>query len=74
MCLATPVKVIELLTENTALVEKGGVRFSVSTLLFPSLELGNYVLVHAGFIIQEIDTVEAHERIEMINQLYKDNP
>lgn len=71
MCLATPVKVIEILRENTALVEKDGVSFSVSTLLFPSLELSDYVLVHAGFVIQKIDAPEAHERIEMINQLYR---
>lgn len=71
MCLATPVKVIEILNENRALVEKDGVFLSVSTLLFPSLQLGNYVLVHAGFIIQKIDDGEAFERIEMINELYK---
>lgn len=71
MCLALPVQIIEMLTENTVLVEKDKVKFSVSSHLFPALKPGDYVLVHAGFIIQKIDTVEAHERIGMINELYK---
>jgi len=71
MCLAAPVKVIEILKNGTAVVEKEDVRFSVSSNLFPELSLGEYVLVHAGFIIQKIDTVEAEERIEMIKDLYR---
>ena len=44
MCLAAPVKVLEIRDENTALVEKEGVRFAVSSALFPELKAGEYVL------------------------------
>lgn len=71
MCLASPVKVVEIPGDGTALVDKEGVSFSVSSTLFPNLCKGDYVLVHAGFIIQRIDRVEAEERIELINELYR---
>ena len=71
MCLAAPVQVLEIQENGKALVEKDGVRFAVATSLFPDLKVNDYVLVHAGFIIQKIDTVEAEERIEMINDLYR---
>lgn len=71
MCLAAPVRVIEIQDNGTAVVDKEGVRFSVSSSLFPELEPDDYVLVHAGFIIQKIDQVEAEERIELINDLYR---
>ena len=71
MCLAAPVKVIEILENGMAIVDKEGVKFSVSSNLFPELLIGDYVLVHAGFIIQKIDTIDAEERIELINELYR---
>ena len=71
MCLAAPVKIIELPGDGTAVVDKEGVKFSVSINLFPDCLVGDYVLVHAGFAIQKIDNVEAEERIDMINELYR---
>jgi len=71
MCLAAPVQIKELIGDEKAIVEKNGVRFSVSTSLYPDMKIGDYVLVHAGFIIQKIDTDEAEERIEMIDELYR---
>jgi len=71
MCLAAPVQVLEIQNDGRAIVEKDGVKFAVSTSLFPDLKVHDYVLVHAGFIIQKIDNEEAEERIEMINELYR---
>ncbi|MBI9100023.1 MAG: HypC/HybG/HupF family hydrogenase formation chaperone [Spirochaetaceae bacterium] len=71
MCLATPVRIVELGENPMVAVEKDGVNFTVSANLFPDVQIGDYVLVHAGFIIQKIDTREAQERIEMINELYR---
>lgn len=71
MCLAAPVKVMEIPSEGMAIVDKDGVTFSVSAHLYPDLSVGDYVLVHAGFIIQKIDDTEAEERIELISELYR---
>ena len=71
MCLAAPVKVIKLNKNGTVEVDKDGVLFSVSSALYPELKVNDYVLVHAGFIIQKIENEEAEERIELINDLYR---
>lgn len=73
MCLALPVKVIVINENNTVDVEKERIRFSVSALLFPEITVGDYVLVHGGFIIQKIDRDDAIERIEMIDELYRND-
>lgn len=71
MCLAAPVKIVEIREDGTALVHKEGVAFAVSYALYPDLKAGDYVLVHAGFIIQKIDEREAGERLELIDELYR---
>ena len=47
MCLAVPMKVVEIVGD-TARVEQEGVSRKVRIDLLPGVELGDYVLVHAG--------------------------
>ncbi len=67
MCLALPLKVVSL-SENTAMVERAGVRFEVDTRLVNDLSPGDYVLVHAGFAIQKVDQQDVAEIINLIGQ------
>lgn len=54
MCLAIPAKVIEL--NNThAEVDIMGIRKKVNILLMDELNIGDKVMVHAGFAISKID-------------------
>ena len=56
MCLAIPGKLIELNeTEQKAVIDFNGLHKSGSTMLMPEVAVGDYVLVHAGFIIQIMD-------------------
>ena len=49
MCIAAPAKVVELdKDEKVAFVEFGGVKQRAKIDLMPDIELGDYVLVHAG--------------------------
>jgi hydrogenase expression/formation protein HypC len=59
MCLAVPMKVIEI-DGNEAKVEVGGTMRTVSLdIIDPPPEVGDYVIVHAGFVINIIDEEEA---------------
>jgi len=55
MCLAIPYRIIELLDDNRAFASTGNVKAEVRTDLVKDLEVGDPVLVHAGFVIEKID-------------------
>ncbi len=60
MCLAVPGKLVEC-QDQEAVVDMHGNRLRVSTILVPELAVGDWVLVHAGFVIQRLDEQEAAE-------------
>lgn len=64
MCLAIPAKVVEI-KENVAKVDFGeGVLRDVNVTLVDA-EVGEYVLVHAGYAIQVLDKKSAEETLEL---------
>ena len=67
MCLAIPALITEKKT-NMATTEILGVTRDVSLDLTPQAEVGDYVLVHAGFAIEVIDEEYAKETIELVKQ------
>jgi len=69
MCLAIPGRVVKLKDMMMAEVEIGGVTRKVSLSLLPEAQVGNYVLVHAGFAIEKIDEKEAEETMKLLNQM-----
>lgn len=68
MCLAIPAKITELKDDHMATVDILGVTRDISLDLTPQAELGNYVLVHAGFAIEVVDEQYAQETIDLIKQ------
>ena len=67
MCLAVPMQVVER-REFDATAQVSGVRRRVSLMMCPEAELGDYVLVHAGYAISCIDEREAALTLELIEQ------
>jgi len=59
MCLAVPAEVMETRENELALIEIGGVRKEISLMLVDGVEVGDFVLVHAGFAIEKINEGEA---------------
>lgn len=54
MCLAIPSKIVEILDNNIAIVDTMGVRRKASLeLLNPKPKVGDYVLLHVGFAIED---------------------
>ncbi len=68
MCLAIPVRIVELDADN-AVVDAMGTRFRAKTTLLPEIKVGNLVLVHAGFAISVIDEEEAKKTWDLVKQI-----
>ena len=69
MCLAIPMRVVEL-EDDWATVEQGSVRLRVGTMLLDDLlKIGDYVIVHAGYAIQRLDEEAALETLDLFAQM-----
>ncbi len=68
MCLAIPMELVEK-EGIDAVAEIDGVRRRVSLMLLPDVELGEYVLVHAGYAIGKVDAEEARITLELMRQV-----
>lgn len=69
MCLAVPGRVVEM-NGPIALVDFGGVRRRIAVSLTPQVQVGEFVLVHAGYAIQVVDVEEAERQLELIREVY----
>ncbi|MBF0232771.1 MAG: HypC/HybG/HupF family hydrogenase formation chaperone [Desulfamplus sp.] len=63
MCLAVPSKIIEI-NDHIAMVDVDGVKREASLMLLDDLQLGDYVIVHAGFAISKVDDSVAEQTIQ----------
>lgn len=61
MCLAVPYTITEIFGENAANAVSGGVGVGIRLDLLESPQVGDVVLVHAGFAIQKLEKAEAEE-------------
>lgn len=68
MCLAIPACVEEIDADHIAQVDILGVKRSCSLDLVPQAQVGDYVLVHAGFAIEVVDQQAAAETLDIIRQ------
>ena len=68
MCLAIPAKVIKL-KNDMGTVDMEGVQREVSMLLLKDAKIGDYVIVHAGFAIHQVDPEEAKESLKVLYEL-----
>ena len=58
MCLAVPLKIVEL-NGADAVAEWEGVRRKIRVDFIPDPQVGQYVIVHAGFAIERLDEEQA---------------
>ena len=66
MCLAIPVRIVEVLPDEMAKVSLDGVVRTVSTALIEDPEVGDYVVLHVGYALAKIDPEEAERTLEML--------
>lgn len=72
MCLAVPAKVIRCAGDE-AVVDLQGNALQVSRVLTPAAGEGDWVLVHAGFTITQLDEEEARETWDYLRQALGDD-
>ena len=69
MCLAIPVRVTELLADQQAMVDLGGVRKEISLALLDGVQVGDYVILHVGYALTRLDTEEAERTLALFASL-----
>jgi hydrogenase expression/formation protein HypC len=69
MCLAIPGEIVQI-DDGVATVRIGEALRKASLLLLPEQpNLGDYVIVHAGFALHVVDPAEALESIRIIREM-----
>ena len=68
MCLAVPMKVVEI-DGPVARVEEGGVRREARVDLIDGVKVGDYVIVHAGVAIDRLEPEEALETLRLFEEM-----
>ena len=68
MCLAVPLKLIEI-NGKDAVGEAMGVQRAVRVDFIPQPQVGDYVIVHAGFAIERLPEQQAMEDLETWEEL-----
>ena len=69
MCLGIPMK-IKKIEGNFAIVETAQLNKRINIEMLPSVKLGDYVIVHAGFAIQKVNPKAAKETLKIINEIH----
>jgi len=73
MCVALPMKLTSL-EGHEGIAEQEGLKVKINTMLLPEAEIGDYVIVHAGFAIQLVDEEDAQRSIELFRELAAQEP
>ena len=72
MCLGIPSKILEIYTQNTlrmAKVDLGGVTREACLEALPEAQVGDYVIIHAGFALNLLSEEEALETLAALDEL-----
>lgn len=68
MCLAVPMRV-EQVEGALAIVESAGMKMQVDISLVPEVQVGEYLIVHAGFAIEKLKPEEAEETLKLMAEM-----
>lgn len=72
MCLGVPGKIIEMYDRNGLQMGKidfGGVTREACLSYVPEAQIGDYALVHVGFVLNLISEEEAKETLSLLNEI-----
>ena len=71
MCLAIPGKILSI-DGNSALVDFDGIKQKVIIALILNPEVGKYVIIHAGYAIEQMEEKDAMEAIDQWKEIAED--
>jgi hydrogenase expression/formation protein HypC len=77
MCLGIPGRVTSIFAEEGVRMGKvdfGGVSRTICLAYLPEAREGDYVIVHAGFAISQVDETEAQRTLSLLQELEASAP
>ena len=74
MCLAIPVRVVELLGDSMAVVDLDGIRKEISLALVDGVAVGDYVILHVGYALSRLDPHEAERTLALFAEVSAAQP
>lgn len=69
MCLAVPMRLVSVQEDVLGVAELDGVSYEVNLSLVDEPQVGEFVIVHAGFAIEKLDRDEADARLALFQQM-----
>ncbi len=69
MCLAMPAEVTEILDNQRAIVNLGGIKKEISTMLLEHVAEGDYVILHVGYALVKLDEQEAQKTLLLFAEM-----
>jgi hydrogenase expression/formation protein HypC len=72
MCLAVPGRITELRDSggiDMATIDYGGITREACMAYLPEAKVGDFVLVHVGFAISQVDEEEAARTLELLREM-----
>jgi hydrogenase expression/formation protein HypC len=69
MCLGIPAKVIEVNESKQGKVDYLGTKIKTNFSLLEDIQLGDWVIVHAGFAISVLNEEEAQETLSLLREM-----
>jgi hydrogenase expression/formation protein HypC len=69
MCLALPARIVEILPDDMAVIDLGGVKKEISLGLVEDVGVGDYVIVHVGYAIAKLDPAEAEKTLALFAEM-----
>jgi hydrogenase expression/formation protein HypC len=69
MCLAIPTQIEKIDGDQMAMVTLGGVERRISLIMTPEAQVGDYVLIHAGYAISLMDPEEAQASLRLFEEM-----
>jgi hydrogenase expression/formation protein HypC len=70
VCLAVPARLSQV-EGDRGIVDLAGVVREVSLMLLPDAQVGDYLIVHAGYAIQRLDEEEAQETLKLLEEMIR---
>jgi hydrogenase expression/formation protein HypC len=67
MCLAIPSKIVEI-RDQAAVIDVDGVQRQCNLMLVEDAQVGDYVIVHAGFALHKIDEADALASLKLLKE------
>jgi len=68
MCLGVPMRIVSMDGE-TAICEIDGVKREASLMMIEDAQVGDFVLIHAGFAMEKLDQADAEATLQLFREI-----